>query len=76
MSRWIPAVALLAGLLPVTLMAAGASPRQTAPKSAGTAVQAPMDFGAPQGEPIRAVLGVPPNVPPPIQTISGCGTSV
>ena len=50
MSRWIPAVALLAGLLPATLMAAGASPRQTAPKSAGTAVQAPMDFGAPQGE--------------------------
>jgi nitrite reductase (NO-forming) len=66
MSRWIPAVALLAGLLPATLMAAGASPRQTAPKSAGTALQAPMDFGAPQGEPIRAVLGVPPNVPPPI----------
>ncbi|GAB2799652.1 hypothetical protein GCM10027021_23680 [Dyella kyungheensis] len=57
---------MLAGLLPATLMAAGASPRQTAPKSAGTAVQAPMDFGPPQGEPIRAVLGVPPNVPPPI----------
>jgi len=27
---------------------------------------APGDFGPPQGEPIHAVLGIPPNVPPPI----------
>jgi len=66
MSRWISAVALLAGLLPATLMAAGASSRQAVNTGAAAALQAPKDFGPPRGEPIRAVLGVPPNVPPPI----------
>ncbi|RDI99148.1 nitrite reductase, copper-containing [Dyella solisilvae] len=34
--------------------------------SASQASTTPGDFGPPQGEPIHAVLGVPPNVPPPI----------
>ena len=55
MSRFIPTMALLASLLPATLLAVGAA-----------AVPTPKDLGPPQGEPIRAELGIPPNVPPPI----------
>jgi len=64
MSRLLSIVLLSASLLPATLMAAGGG--GAAPKSVASVSSTPGDLGPPQGEPIRAVLGIPPNVPPPI----------
>lgn len=69
MSRLLSTVLLAAGLLPGMLLAAdGRGPSlQVAVSDGAVAVtQASRDLGAPQGEPIHAVLGIPPNVPPPI----------
>jgi nitrite reductase (NO-forming) len=69
MSRLLSTIALSAGLLPAMLWAAdsqGAALR--APIAAGATPMSPAsrDQGPPQGEPIHAVLGIPPNVPPPV----------
>lgn len=50
-----------AGLVSVALgaLVAGGTPARAAAKLPG-------DFGPPRGEPIRAVLTSPPNVPPPV----------
>ncbi len=69
MSRLISTVLMAASLLPGAVPAAGASNRAPVVATAAAAmapVQAPVDFGPPQGAPIHAVLGIPPNVPPPI----------
>jgi nitrite reductase (NO-forming) len=58
-------ISILAGLLvAVTLVVAGCG-QQTAP-GGDTGGSAKGDFGPPQGEPIKAVLTSPPNVPPPV----------
>ncbi|MDI3258568.1 MAG: copper-containing nitrite reductase [Sinobacteraceae bacterium] len=68
-----PCLALAgAGLL--ALAACGGKPEAGAPSAAtapgggapASSAAIPGDFGPPQGEPIHAVLGIPPNVPPPI----------
>lgn len=69
MSRLIPIMLLAAGLLPANLLAAGSKGAPTPVTDRAGAVSSarvPGDLGAPQGEPIHAVLGIPPNVPPPI----------
>ena len=48
------------------LIAAACSQQPTVPRPADTGGSASGDFGAPQGEPIHAVLTSPPNVPPPV----------
>ncbi|MBP1473207.1 nitrite reductase, copper-containing [Frateuria sp. MAH-13] len=69
MSRRLSLVLAAASMLALAGCAdkkpADATPAATA-KAAPTSVSAPIDFGPPQGEPIRAVLTSPPNVPPPI----------
>ncbi|PXV57293.1 dissimilatory nitrite reductase (NO-forming), copper type apoprotein [Dyella jiangningensis] len=65
MSRLIPLVLLAAGLLPVNLIAADGK-AAAAPAVAANGAAVPGDLGPPQGEPIHALLGVPPHVPPPI----------
>nr|WP_199041452.1 copper-containing nitrite reductase [Dyella sp. ASV24] len=69
MSRLIPIMLLAAGLLPANLLAAGAKgvpAPATGKAGAVSTALVPGDLGVPQGEPIHAVLGIPPNVPPPI----------
>lgn len=69
MSRLFSTLALAASLLPGMLWAAdgpGASVRVAAGAGATAISQASRYLGPPQGEPIHAVLGIPPNVPPPL----------
>jgi nitrite reductase (NO-forming) len=69
MSRLIPIMLLAAGLLPANLLAAGAKGAPvpaTGKAGAVSSALVPGDLGVPQGEPIHAVLGIPPNVPLPI----------
>ena len=53
-------------LKPAALGALAALAFCSVAQGAGKPVIAHGDFGPPRGEPIHAVLGVPPNVPPPI----------
>ena len=55
----------LAAVLAALLLAAGCGSDPDAGKAADTGGSAKGDFGPPQGEPIKAVLTAPPNVPPP-----------
>ncbi|WP_267222209.1 copper-containing nitrite reductase [Dyella silvae] len=69
MSRLLSTVLMAASMLPGAVLAAKASnpsPVVVTAAAAMAPVQAPVDFGPPQGAPIHAVLGIPPNVPPPI----------
>ena len=72
MSRMLRTVLAAASVLaiaacsgkPEATGSAGAAP--PAPTAATASATDPGDFGPPQGEPIKAVLTSPPNVPPPI----------
>ena len=59
MSRLLSTFLIAASLLSGTGAAAGAAP-------GGAPAGVPGDLGPPQGDPIDAVLGIPPNVPPPL----------
>ncbi|WP_243039047.1 copper-containing nitrite reductase [Dyella sedimenti] len=66
MSRLMSTLLIAASLLPVVALA-GKTDSTASPAAASLApLPVPVDFGPPQGDPIHAVLGVPPNVPPPI----------
>jgi nitrite reductase (NO-forming) len=72
MSRLKSTVWVAASLLAVaactskTEPAPGTAAASAAPAESHASSQIPGDLGPPQGEPIHAVLGIPPNVPPPI----------
>lgn len=68
MSRLLATVMIAAGLLPGAVLAGktASAPLAVVAAASPAPLAAPIDFGPPQGEPIHAVLGIPPNVPPPI----------
>ncbi|WP_201316134.1 copper-containing nitrite reductase [Dyella sp. EPa41] len=69
MSRLLATVLIAAGLLPGAVLAGqatGTAPLAIVATASPAPLAAPVDFGPPQGEPIHAVLGIPPNVPEPI----------
>jgi nitrite reductase (NO-forming) len=66
MNRTAAGLLLLLSVLALTACNSGTNPSAETPRSiADTGGSARGDFGPPQGEPVKAVLTSPPNVPPP-----------